>query len=117
MPPRSQYSHLKPAGAYAVYRVYSATGECLYIGCSARLLERLYRHAETRPWWSEVDRSLTEAEWYDHPDEAAEREHELIRALHPRYNIAGVTPGRGARYGGRRQPLGPSSAHQLAHWR
>lgn len=71
----------------AVYRMYSHTGELLYIGMTGRL-RRFDDHAMKR-WFPLVSRITLE--W--HPTEAAARlnERRAIQAERPRYNIA-ATP-------------------------
>jgi predicted GIY-YIG superfamily endonuclease len=39
------------AGAeHHVYELYAADGECLYVGCTSGLDQRLATHAKARPW-------------------------------------------------------------------
>lgn len=64
--------HSRPAGQF-LYRLYSRSGELLYVGVTDNCLRRWKEHSKIQPWWSEVHR-LTQ-DWF--PDrtsvEAAER--------------------------------------------
>jgi hypothetical protein len=85
----------------AVYRMFNARGQLLYVGMSGELGIRIDRHDEKR-WFPEV--ATIRLEWF--PTEAAARlaEQRAIRSEHPRYNIVGKE---------RRPPVRPSVAVTL----
>ena len=72
---------------YAVYRLWDASGACLYVGQSKRVhpILRVMSHRR-RPWWSEVARADYLTVLPEHLDQA---ELDQIRLLNPRYNIVG----------------------------
>jgi predicted GIY-YIG superfamily endonuclease len=79
------------AGALAVvecdfwlYRIYSATGQCLYIGVTSNGLYRLDAHGRSKAWWPEVSRVAVTHYETRHALLAAERG--AIRAECPLYN-------------------------------
>jgi len=70
---------------HAVYRLYDQQDRLIYVGCTARLSDRLKHHAKTMWWWEQVARVDIES----HPNRtvglAAEK---FIRDTeHPRWNI------------------------------
>lgn len=67
----------------AVYRLFDANDELLYVGMANRPGERWGEHS-TRPWWHEVIR--TQIDWYDTREAAAAVEANAIRYEDPRYN-------------------------------
>ena len=81
----------------ALYRLYSAQDELLYVGISGRIDRRMDGHAISQPWWGDVARA--EATWHDTREAADTAETAAILAEGPRYNIAktGNTPRRAAR--------------------
>lgn len=81
------------ADMHAVYRMFTAAGQLLYIGTSGNLPTRLNSHSEKR-WYPQV--AAITLEWF--PDEAAALKAELaaIRREHPLLNIAGKKRSRSA---------------------
>ena len=80
----------------AVYRLFSAQGELLYIGMTwQHLPSRMNGHTNAQPWWQEVDHAT--AIWYETWEEADRAETEAIRAERPKYNIAKVKSAKPAR--------------------
>lgn len=57
----------KRTGATALYRLYDANGQILYVGISRNPAWRWGAHAEQHPWWLDVD--SFDVEW--HPSRAA----------------------------------------------
>jgi predicted GIY-YIG superfamily endonuclease len=72
----------------ALYRLYNANDELLYIGIAFNLTQRYNQHRKTKAWWPEVTRK--EICWYETRIVADREERMAIIAEHPRYNIAGV---------------------------
>lgn len=70
----------------ALYRFFNATGQLLYVGISGNTENRWRRHAESKPWWSDVADKTTE--WLDSRPEALDAERVAIRAERPLYNHA-----------------------------
>lgn len=72
----------------ALYRLFDAADQLLYVGISTQPETRWTQHAADKPWWPLVQRR--EVEW--HPDrEAAEAaERSAIGAEEPLYNTAGA---------------------------
>lgn len=69
----------------AVYRLFSAKDELLYVGVSKGFGQRWIAHAHVQPWWPEVARQAID--WFDTRDEALAAETHAIREEHPLYNI------------------------------
>lgn len=69
-----------------LYRLYSHTGELLYIGITIHPETRFAEHKRTKPWWPEVARIAIE----EYPDDvtAAAAEQAAIRAERPCFNRA-----------------------------
>ena len=81
------------ADMYAVYRMFTAAGQLLYVGTSGNLPRRLNSHSEKR-WYPQV--ATITLQWF--PDEAAALKAELaaIRREHPLLNVAGKKRSRSA---------------------
>lgn len=78
----------RPLGAHsAVYRIFNAEGELLYVGCTRSMPQRWRCHARTQPWWSEV--ASWANQWYVTRAEALLIEECAIRTENPRYNVQG----------------------------
>lgn len=75
---------------HAVYRMFSASGQLLYVGMTGDLGRRLDGHAEKR-WFPKV--TSIALEWFPSEDAARIAERDAIRSEHPVHNIAGI-PGR-----------------------
>lgn len=69
----------------ALYRLYNAAGELLYIGMSDNPSRRFVEHATSQPWRRKISVRETGA-WYESRAEAHEAEMKAIRAEAPRYN-------------------------------
>lgn len=68
----------------AVYRLYNAAGELLYIGSSDNPDRRWKAHQSTKPWWPEVSRrEVTWHEWR----EAWGEEASAIWHERPKHNV------------------------------
>lgn len=77
--------HWRP-GRTALYRLYDFVGALLYIGITDDPDAR--NHESVQPWWPQVDRERTTAEWFDTRKEADAAETEAIGAEHPLHNVA-----------------------------
>lgn len=78
----------KPEGRAAVYRLFAADGELLYIGCSNNPDSRCKAHRHRKPWWREVAKRTDE--WYETRDAADAAETDAIKAEKPKYNVRGT---------------------------
>jgi excinuclease UvrABC nuclease subunit len=69
----------------AVYRIYNAANELIYIGMSYEPATRVNVQRREQKWGHEIARY--EADWF--PDRVASRDAEerLIKELQPRYNV------------------------------
>lgn len=75
----------------ALYRLFDASGDLLYVGVADRPKRRLANHAAVKAWWPQVARhTLT---WFSTRSEALDAESNAIRDESPRYNIAGRPDG------------------------
>lgn len=79
------HSTTETAGVHKLYRHYSADGELLYIGITARVPDRFAAHSRLSPWWSDVTR--IEIATYPTRESVLRAEAEAIQAERPRYNI------------------------------
>jgi hypothetical protein len=70
----------------AVYRLYDANGQLLYVGQSRNPKARFITHAREVDWWEEV--AHWAVEWWSDRYAARTQEQLLIAELSPRYNIA-----------------------------
>lgn len=70
----------------ALYRLYGADGELLYVGISGWLDKRMGGHGAAQPWWKEVHHATVL--WYETRVDADQAETEAIQGEHPKYNIA-----------------------------
>ncbi|NUP47250.1 MAG: GIY-YIG nuclease family protein [Catenulispora sp.] len=68
----------------ALYRLYDAEGQLLYVGISRDPNERFKEHAHERSWWHHVAR--TEIAWLNDWQQAREVEDAAIRNERPLYN-------------------------------
>lgn len=73
------------ATAAAVYRMYNAAGDLLYIGCSPDPCGRWQEHSKFKPWGRTV--TTISVEWFDSKAEALEAEKAAIQAEAPEWNI------------------------------
>lgn len=72
-------------GRTAVYRLFNADGDLLYVGIANDLQARLRQHAAAKPWWPEVARHT--ATWLEGRISALKAEAHAIRTEDPAYNI------------------------------
>jgi DNA-binding transcriptional regulator YhcF (GntR family) len=68
----------------ALYRLYGAEDDLLYVGITGKPGPRWTQHAADKPWWPQVARR--EIEWFDSRPLAAEAEVTAIRAESPKHN-------------------------------
>lgn len=70
----------------ALYRLFNADDELLYVGITWQPLSaRMGEHAAEQPWWREIDHAT--AIWYPTRQEADQAETKAIQAEHPKYNV------------------------------
>lgn len=69
----------------ALYRLYDADGDLLYIGIGFNPVARYREHRKTKRWWPQVARR--EVTWYETRTAADMAEREAILAEDPRYNV------------------------------
>lgn len=79
------------AQATALYRLFAADGELLYLGITHDPKERCAYHSHTKTWWHLVTRRVVE--WYGSREEAVDAEKTATAAERPRFDSA-------ARFGG-----------------
>ncbi len=72
----------KPYGF--IYRLFSKSGELLYIGKTTQPFTRPWAHCSQKPWGKEVDR--VETEEFDSEEAAFAAEREAIIREKPKYN-------------------------------
>lgn len=68
----------------ALYRLYDADGQLLYIGVTTYPPKRFVEHERDKPWWPDVARH--HVEWIDGRERAETAERCAIAAEGPRYN-------------------------------
>lgn len=71
----------------AVYRLFNAGRDLLYVGMSSSPGTRWESHARSQPWWAPDRVALCEVVWYETRPKAAEAERQAIRTENPRYNV------------------------------
>ena len=69
---------------HALYRVYSADNELLYVGISARVLGRIAEHKESKDWFIETAR--VDIVWFATKEEVIAAEAYAIKSEYPLYN-------------------------------
>lgn len=75
----------RPEGAaVAVYRLYSARGDLIYIGCTSQPYERFQAHRRSAYWWHEVGDSAIH--WFATAEEGADEELWAIEHERPLVN-------------------------------
>lgn len=74
----------------ALYRLFAASGQLLYVGVSSDPGKRFGQHAADKPWWSDVAR--WSAGWYPSRQEALAAEAAVIAAECPALNIRQPLP-------------------------
>jgi len=70
----------------ALYRLFDAAEQLLYVGISTQPDTRWTQHASDKPWWSLVEHRRVE--WYSSRTAAEKAELEAVRAEEPLYNTA-----------------------------
>lgn len=70
---------------HALYRMYGLKGDLLYVGITFSMLQRLWEHRGSQPWWPEV--ATIKIEHFDDRAAALEAEAEAIQIERPRYNV------------------------------
>lgn len=73
-----------PPERTALYRLFDADDELLYVGISKDPKARWEQHRD-KPWWRDV--SMRVIEWYDDRPTAERAERKAIETEGPRYNI------------------------------
>lgn len=68
----------------ALYRLYDADEQLLYIGVTSKPQPRWNNHKCTQPWWPDVTTKVLE--WFDDRDQALDAEAAAIKAELPKYN-------------------------------
>jgi predicted GIY-YIG superfamily endonuclease len=71
--------------ATALYRIWTAAGELLYVGVTGNPVERWRAHAQRKAWWPEVSLITWEVLPKEHLALTAERA--AIRHEKPRHNV------------------------------
>jgi predicted GIY-YIG superfamily endonuclease len=88
----------QPSPETAVYRIYNAADELLYVGITNDLYVRWTDHKATKPWWRE-EAHRYDVLWYASREEAAAEERRAIIAERPRHNKLCLLPSQ--------RPVGP----------
>lgn len=71
----------------ALYRLYDADEDLLYIGISETPEKRWVSHADTKSWWPQV--AATSVEWFETRELAQAAEAKAIATERTPYNVAG----------------------------
>lgn len=73
------------AGAHSLYRLFSRSGELLYVGIANDVERRMAQHRQDKPWWPQVADAVVE----EFPDRRAAlaAERVAIRTEGPVYNV------------------------------
>lgn len=74
--------------AFFVYRLYSESGDLLYVGATKNLRVRMTQHRTDKAWWPEVAEQRTIIAAFETEEDAAIAEFAAIRGERPRYNVA-----------------------------
>jgi hypothetical protein len=80
----------------ALYRIYNADTELLYVGVSHSVLRRLDEHLTAKPWWPAV--AWISVEHFADRFVAEAAESLAIREERPKYNVHAATPRRVVEY-------------------
>jgi GIY-YIG catalytic domain len=72
-------------GRTALYRLYDAEGELLYVGISQNPDVRWGQHSQNKPWWPAVEER--KIEWHETRAAAAVAEKAAIRTERPYWNL------------------------------
>jgi DNA-binding transcriptional regulator YhcF (GntR family)/predicted GIY-YIG superfamily endonuclease len=79
----------EPPERTALYRLYDADGELLYVGITNKPRHRFGQHRRTKPWWPRV--ANKEVVWFDSPTDATQAERAAIAAEKPSQNVSNNT--------------------------
>lgn len=71
----------------AVYKYYNVTGRALRIGITDNPERRAKEYANTTLWWSQVDHTRTQIDWYSNREEALNAETVAIENERPLFNV------------------------------
>ena len=74
----------------ALYHIYDARDELLYVGISKDFGTRWKQHAKAQPWWPDVERQTVK--WYGSRPDAEAAEKVAIKLERPKYNKAHAIP-------------------------
>jgi excinuclease UvrABC nuclease subunit len=69
----------------ALYRLFDAAGQLLYVGIATSPRTRWYAHREEKRWWPQVARESVE--WFPSRTDAKAAEKTAIRAEAPVFNV------------------------------
>lgn len=73
------------AGRTALYRLYDADDQLLYVGISLNPASRWTQHANDKSWWQDIAR--TDVEWLPSREEALGAEVRSIQTEQPLHNV------------------------------
>jgi predicted GIY-YIG superfamily endonuclease len=77
-----------------LYRYFDHKGTLLYVGVTGDLTTRMQGHGRVARWWTLVDHSRTQLDWYWSRDQALRAESLAIRSENPPWNVQGrIVPG------------------------
>lgn len=83
----------KPSPETAVYRIYNAADELLYVGITNDLIIRWIGHRSDKLWWR-TEAHRYDVRWYPDRDVAKAEEKQAIITEGPKYNEVFSTPPR-----------------------
>jgi len=72
---------------HALYRIFRANGDLLYIGISKHIFSRLQEHSISQHWTNEIDFQKTKIQWFSSRQEAEQAEKKAIQMEKPLYNV------------------------------
>jgi predicted GIY-YIG superfamily endonuclease len=78
----------KHPGRTALYRLFDANDQLLYVGVARNPDVRWATHSQSKPWWSSVERRAVE--WHDDRASAERAELAAIRMEKPLHNVVGT---------------------------
>lgn len=84
-PQGSERPHLRTASkGHFLYRLYSRSGQLLYVGVTDNCLRRWREHSKVQPWWCEVHRFTQD--WFPDRDAVEAAERHAIQVERPVHN-------------------------------